>query len=82
MRVLGQLRARLRELSETLAAVSPASSFWASLTENPLTIDMAGWRFTYTIRRDPGHLEVLAAVRICDVVPGYRGESARGKRGA
>jgi hypothetical protein len=80
-RVIDRLRARLREISETLSTISSISSFWTSLAENPLTIDVAGWRFTYTIVREPNYFQVLEAVRVSHVVWGRR-DAARAKRGA
>jgi hypothetical protein len=61
-------RARFREISHTLAAVSSSSSFWSSLTENPLYVDVAGWRFKYTIDRERKEFDVLEIIRVSGVV--------------
>jgi hypothetical protein len=81
IRVLDRLRARLRAVSETLWAASPGSSFWTSLMDNPLTLDVAGWRFQYTISREPRQIDVLDAMRISDVLPALD-DAVRRQRGA
>jgi hypothetical protein len=82
MRVLDRLHVRLREVSQILWEASPGSSFWRSLTENPLTIDVAGWRFQYTISREANRIDVIEAARISDVLPAPAGDGVRRKRGA
>jgi hypothetical protein len=69
VRILDRARARFREISHTLAAVSSSSSFWSSLTENPLYVDVAGWRFKYTIDRERKEFDVLEIIRVSDVLP-------------
>ena len=82
IRVLDQLRERLREISHTLGAVSSSSSFWSSLTENPLLLDVGEWRFEYAIHRESKQFEVLEARRASDRTPADQRASTRSKRGA
>jgi hypothetical protein len=82
IRVLDQLRERLREISHTLGAVSSSSSFWSSLTENPLFVEVAGWRFNYAIHRESKQFEVLEARRASDRTPADQCATAQSKREA
>ena len=75
---LGRLRARLREIGQTLSAVSLSSAFWSSLTESPLFVDVEGWRFKYAIDRESQVLTVVELIRVSEVAAAYeRARSAR-----
>lgn len=67
--VLDRVRSRLRDISDTLAAVSSSDSFWSSVAESPLYVDIEGWRFRYSIDRLTRQFIVLEAVRVSDVLP-------------
>ena len=75
---LGRLRARLREIGQTLSAVSASSAFWSSLTESPLFVDVEGWRFKYAIDRESQVLTVLEVIRVSELPAAY--ERARSER--
>jgi hypothetical protein len=75
---VGRLRARLREIGQSLATVSESSAFWASMTEAPLHADVDGWRFRYTIERRARLLVVVEVIRVSDVRAAYeRAKAAR-----
>ena len=65
--VLDQVRSRLREISHTLGAVSSSDSFWSSIAESPLYVDIQQWRFKYSIERHRKQFIVLEAMRVSDV---------------
>jgi hypothetical protein len=65
--VLDRVRSRLREISHTLGAVSSSDSFWSSIAESPLYVDIQQWRFKYSIERDRKQFTVLEAIRVSDV---------------
>jgi hypothetical protein len=73
--VLDRVRSRLREISHTLAAVFSSDSFWSSIAENPLYVDLDGWRFTYSIDRSGPQFVVLQAVPISEM-PGAAAPSS------
>ena len=75
---LARLRARLREIGQTLSAVSSSSAFWTSLTESPLYVDVEGWRFKYAIDRGSQTLSVLEVSRVSEAPAAY--ERARAGR--
>jgi hypothetical protein len=77
---LGRLRARLREIGQTLSAVSSSSAFWSSLTESPLFVDVEGWRFKYGIDRKSEMLSVLEVSRVSDAPAAYERARAGRKR--
>jgi hypothetical protein len=62
--VLDRVRSRLREISHTLAAFSSSDSFWSSIAESPLYVDLDAWRFTYSIDRSGQQFVVLEAVPV------------------
>ena len=67
--VLDRVRARLREISHTLGAVSSSDSFWTSIAENPLYVDVDGWRFKYSIDRTRKEFVVFEVVRVSSLPP-------------
>lgn len=75
---LGRLRTRLREIGQTLSAVSSSSAFWSSLSESPLFVDVEGWRFKYSIDRESQVLSVVEVSRVSDAPALY--EQARSHR--
>ncbi|HWE23652.1 MAG TPA: hypothetical protein VG496_06895 [Myxococcales bacterium] len=67
--VVGRMRARLRDISHTLEAVSRSDSFWSSMAENPLYVDLHGWRFRYSIDRARKEFVVLDVSRTSETLP-------------
>jgi hypothetical protein len=77
---LRRLRARLREIAQTLAAVSDSSAFWTSLTEAPLYVDVDGWRFRYVVDNRAQVLAVIDVARVSDAPAAYERAKAQRKR--
>jgi hypothetical protein len=46
-----QLRLSLREIGEACEVVAPTSPFWMSVAGSDLILDVAVWRFVYSIDR-------------------------------
>ena len=67
--VLDQVRSRLREISHTLGAVSSSDSFWSSIAESPLYVDIQQWRFKYSIDRTRKEFVVFEVVRVSSLPP-------------
>lgn len=57
--VLTRLQATLRELALSLEAVPAQSSFWRTLEEDPLVLDVEGWHFTVEVGRERGSVAVI-----------------------
>ena len=82
MAVLDRVRSRLRDVSGTLVAVSSSDSFWSSIAESPLYVDVEGWRFRYSIDRSTEQFIVVEAVRLSDVPLAGAADPARYKKPA
>jgi hypothetical protein len=80
--VLDRVRSRLREISHTLAAVSSSDSFWNSIAENPLYVDLDGWRFTYSIDRSGKQFVILEAGRVSEATGAVARSSSAYKKQA
>ncbi|HYR19342.1 MAG TPA: hypothetical protein VEQ15_07600 [Myxococcales bacterium] len=46
-----QLRLSLQEIGEACEVVPPSSPFWFSVAGSDLVLDVAAWRFVYSIDR-------------------------------
>jgi hypothetical protein len=57
--ILTRLQATLRELAFTLEATPAQSSFWSTLRDNPLSVEVEGWQFTVDVDRAKSNLAVV-----------------------
>jgi len=59
--LLVELRARLREIGETLGALPSESHVWPSLAASGMLLELEGWRFQYRVDVEQRRLIVEAA---------------------
>ena len=52
--ILHTVHLHLEEMALALAQVDPRSPFWASLRESGLSLEVMGWKFTFSV--DPDRL--------------------------
>jgi hypothetical protein len=55
----GCLFKMLEEVAASLGEIPVLSPLWGSLEIAPLQLDLRGWRFIYTVRRDQRRLLVI-----------------------
>ncbi len=59
--LLIELRARLREIGDTLGALPSESHVWPSLAASGMLLELEGWRFRYRVDVERRRLIVDAA---------------------
>lgn len=58
------LRDALQEITEVIAALPPGATGLSILRDEPLRLDLMGWRFWYQVDPEKGAVRVLKARRI------------------
>ena len=58
--LLNRVRLLLDEIGETCATVPRDDQFWTYMKESGLTLEFAGWRFSYRLDRSRRELVVYA----------------------
>ena len=50
--ILQTVQQHIEEMARALAQVDPQSSFWASLRESGLSVEVLGWKFRFSVEPD------------------------------